>query len=81
MNDEIHDPVNSPSHYCKGDQGIECIDAIDAAISDLGGIEGHYTGSALAYLWRWKAKGEGGAQDLKKARWYLDRLIERVESR
>ena len=81
MNDAIHDPVNSPSHYCKGDQGIECIDAIDAAISDLGGIEGHYTGSALAYLWRWKAKGEGGAQDLKKARWYLDRLIERVESR
>lgn len=80
MSDEIHDPVNSPSHYCKG-EGIECIDAIDAAINDLGGIEGHYTGSALAYLWRWKAKGEGGAQDLKKARWYLDRLIERVESR
>ena len=75
----MSDPVNSPSHYCTGDQGIECIDAIDAAISDLGGIEGHYTGSALAYLWRWKKKG--GGQDLKKARWYLDRLIERVESR
>jgi hypothetical protein len=75
----MNDPVNSPSHYCKGDQGIECIDAIDAAISDLGGIEGHYTGSALAYLWRWKSKN--GAQDLKKARWYLDRLIERVEHR
>ena len=78
MNDEIHDLVNSPSHYCKGN-GVECIDAIDAAISDLGGIEGHYTASALAYLWRWKSKG--GVQDLKKARWYLDRLIERVENR
>lgn len=74
----MNDPVNSPRHYCKG-EGIECIDAIDAAISDLGGIEGHYTGSALAYLWRWKSKN--GAEDLKKARWYLDRLIERVEHR
>jgi hypothetical protein len=78
MTDIIHDPVNSPSHYCKG-EGIECIDAIDAAISDLSGSEAHYTATALAYLWRWKSKG--GAQDLKKARWYLDRLIERVESR
>ena len=74
----MNDPVNSPSHYCKG-EGIECIDAIDAAIRDLGGIEGHYTGSALAYLWRWQSKG--GVQYLKKARWYLDRLIERVEFR
>ena len=78
MNDIIHDPVNSPSHYCKG-EGIECIDAIDAAISDLSGSEAHYTATALAYLWRWRSKN--GAQDLKKARWYLDRLIERVESR
>ena len=78
MNDAIHDPVNSPSHYCKG-EGIECIDAIDAAISDLSGSEAHYTATALAYLWRWRSKN--GAQDLKKARWYLDRLIERVESR
>lgn len=78
MNDAIHDPVNSPSHYCKG-EGIECIDAIDAAISDLSGSEAHYTATALAYLWRWKSKN--GAQDLKKARWYLDRLIERVEHR
>ena len=78
MSDIIHDPVNSPSHYCKG-EGIECIDAIDAAISDLSGSEAHYTATALAYLWRWRSKN--GAQDLKKARWYLDRLIERVESR
>lgn len=78
MSDIIHDPVNSPSHYCKG-EGIECIDAIDAAISDLSGSEAHYTATALAYLWRWRSKN--GAQDLKKARWYLDRLIERVEHR
>jgi hypothetical protein len=64
MNDAIHDPVNSPSHYCKG-EGIECIDAIDAAISDLSGSEAHYTASALAYLWRWRSKN--GAQDLKKS--------------
>lgn len=69
------DNVNRPSHYCKG--GIECIDACDAAISDLDGREGHYTASAIQYLWRWKAKN--GAEDLRKARWYVERLIRLAE--
>lgn len=66
--------VDSPAHYIKG--GIECIDAVDAAISDLDGPEAHYTASAIQYLWRWKSKG--GVEDLQKARWYLNRLIAAV---
>jgi hypothetical protein len=65
------DPIN-PSHYKQG--GIECIEAIKAAIGD--GFIGYVWGNVLKYLWRWPKKG--GVDDLKKARWYLDRLIKEV---
>ena len=65
------DPVN-PSHYKQG--GIECIEAIKAATGD--GFIGYVWGNVLKYLWRWPKKG--GVDDLKKARWYLDRLIREV---
>ena len=65
------DPVN-PSHYKQG--GIECIEAIKAATGD--GFVGYVWGNVLKYLWRWPKKG--GVDDLKKARWYLDRLIQEV---
>jgi len=67
------DSVNSPPHYNRG--GIECIDAIEAAVKDLAGPEAVLTANALKYLWRWKDKG--GVEDLRKARWYIDRLIKR----
>lgn len=66
-----HDPVNMPSHYTSGK--VECIDAIEAATSSLNGFEAFCTGNALKYLWRWKLKG--GEEDLKKARWYIDKMI------
>ena len=69
--------VDHPGHYNPG--GIECIDAIAAATCDLRGEEAFCTGNALKYLWRWKAKA--GVEDLKKARWYIDRMIERMEGR
>jgi hypothetical protein len=65
------DPVN-PSHYKQG--GIECIEAIKAATGE--GFVGYVWGNVLKYLWRWPKKG--GVDDLKKARWYLDRLIKEV---
>jgi hypothetical protein len=65
------DPIN-PLHYKQG--GIECIDAIKAATGD--GFIGYVWGNVLKYLWRWPKKG--GVDDLKKARWYLDRLIKEV---
>ena len=69
------DTVNHPPHYNKGK--VECIDAIESAVSDLNGIEAVCTANAIKYLYRWKAKD--GVESLKKARWYLDRLINNLE--
>lgn len=66
------DTIN-PSHYKQGD--VECIDAIKAATTD--GFTGYLTGNILKYIWRWKHKN--GIEDLRKARWYLDRLIGELE--
>lgn len=66
------DSVNHPPHYTAGE--IECIDAIAAATQELKGIEAACTANAIKYLWRWKMKN--GVEDLRKARWYVDRLIE-----
>ena len=71
--EEMSDNVNHPAHYTQGD--VECIDAIEAAVSELSGIDAVCTGNAIKYLWRWKQKN--GIEDLKKARWYINRLIER----
>ncbi|MGK9252379.1 DUF3310 domain-containing protein [Paenibacillus humicus] len=69
----MSDPVNHPDHYTAGK--IECIDAIEAATTGLSGPEAYSTGAAIKYLWRWKKKN--GLEDLKKARWYIDRLIQK----
>lgn len=67
----IEDAVNHPAHYTAGD--VECIDAIEAAITGLTGIEAYCTGNAMKYLWRWSQKN--GKEDLQKAHWHLERLI------
>ena len=64
------DQVNHPPHYQCG--GIETIDVIRAK---LGPGFGYYCeGNAIKYLTRWRLKG--GVEDLRKARVYLDWLIE-----
>jgi hypothetical protein len=68
------DPVN-PSHYKQG--SIECIEAIKAALGV--GFIAYLWGNILKYLWRWPNKN--GIEDLKKARWYLDRLIQEEEAK
>ena len=68
------DIVNHPPHYTAG--GIECIDALEAATIELHGIEAVCTANAIKYLWRWKMKN--GTEDLKKAIWYINRIIERA---
>ena len=65
------DVVNHPAHYTNGK--VECIDAIESAVSGLDGVEAVLTGHIIRYVWRWK--GKNGAEDLRKAKWYLDRLI------
>lgn len=72
----IPDMVNHPSHYMS-ETGLEAIDVIEAFTFDLKGIEAVCTGNALKYLCRWKSKN--GVEDLKKAEWYLNRLIKHVE--
>lgn len=67
-----HDPVNRPSHYTSHPSGVECIT-----------ITRHMTfncGNAIKYLWRSGLKGEAPAvQDLKKAAFYLNDEIKRIE--
>ena len=67
---EKNDPVNFPAHYNKGDIG--CIDAIESATNS--GFEFYLQGNILKYLWRYKYKN--GIEDLNKAQWYLNKLIE-----
>ena len=57
---------------------IEAIDAIESSCSGLSGYEGFLTGTVLKYMFRWRWKGTAVA-DLKKARYYLDRLIAEEE--
>lgn len=71
-----NDNVNHPQHY-KAANGLEAIDVIEAFTSDLSGFEATHTANALKYLLRWKHKN--GLEDLKKARWYLDRLIDKLD--
>lgn len=69
--DAAVDAVNNPPHYTAG--GIEAIDAIEAALSDEG-FRGALKANVLKYMWRYEKKSDPIA-DLRKARWYLDRLI------
>ena len=71
------DPVNHPSHYTRGN--IECIDAIDAAVAFLPADEAVCVANVIKYVWRYTDKTP--VESLKKARWYLDRLIGKVERR
>lgn len=72
----MSDVVNHPAHY----QGkVECIDCLEAATEGLNGIEAVCTANAIKYLYRWKKKN--GKTDLLKSIWYINRLIEHLESK
>ena len=64
------DMVNSPPHYAAS--AVECIEAIQASMSGVQ-FRGYCKGCVMKYLWRWENKG--GVEDLRKAEWYLKRLI------
>lgn len=70
------DMVNHPPHY-QSKTGLEVIHVIEAFTDGLTGIEATDTGNVIKYICRWK--GKNGLQDLNKAKWYLEHLIERVE--
>lgn len=66
----VAETVNHPAHYNAHPSGVECIDIVEPMTFNVG--------NAVKYLWR---AGEKGAllDDLKKARWYIDREIARLE--
>lgn len=72
----MEDVVNHPEHY-QTSKGLETIDVIEAFTEDLTGMEAVCTANALKYVCRWKKKN--GVQDLKKAKWYLEKLIEKLD--
>lgn len=74
--EENPDMVNHPSHY-KTKNGLETIDVIEAFTDGLNGIEATDTGNVIKYICRWKKKN--GLEDLKKAQWYLNHLINHIE--
>lgn len=73
---EPQNNVNHPTHY-QSDSGIECIDAIQA-MSSPDEFVGFLKGNIIKYVWRYKNKS--GVEDLEKAQWYLNKLIETQQS-
>lgn len=72
MPDEKRDTVdwvNHPPHYKQHPSGVECIQITEWMNFNLG--------NAVKYIWRAGDKGDI-LEDLKKARWYLDREIKRL---
>ena len=76
-------PVETPKHY---NQSIQCWDAMEAMQDDTDRepcivVTPHMAtlwGNIFRYIWRWPYKKKP-VEDLRKARAYLDRLIERAE--
>lgn len=66
-----HDAVNHPAHYTQHPSGVECIAVTEHMNFCLG--------NAVKYIWRSGDKGNA-VEDLRKARWYLDREIGRLLS-
>ena len=70
--------IEKRDYYHRG--SVEAIDAIESACTGLTGYEGFLTGTCLKYHFRWRWKGTAVAA-LKKARYYLDRLIAEEEKK
>jgi hypothetical protein len=67
----VTDNVNHPPHYKAHPSGVECITVTEHFNFNVG--------NAIKYLWRSGLKG-ALIEDLKKARWYVDREIQRLEA-
>ena len=73
---ESSDPMINPSHY-KTKNGLETIEVIEAFTDGLNGIEAVDVGHILRYITRYKKKN--GIQDVRKAAWYCNHLIQYLE--
>jgi len=77
MEEDEFNPVTKPIHY--NQNGIECIEAIEAMMCGIDKPHGYHAGNVLKYLWRFEYKN--GLEDLQKAKWYLERLIEKYKEK
>lgn len=75
----MSDNVNRPKHYTSSESGIECIDAIEAALTP-DEFRGFCKGNALKYVWRERHKGRA-IEDLEKSAWYTSRLAETMKKK
>lgn len=73
---DLKDNVNHPSHYTQGK--VECIDALESATIGKSGIEAVCVANVIKYLWRYEEKN--GIEDVKKAQFYLNRLLATLEN-
>lgn len=71
------DNINQPPHYNTGD--IECIQAIQSSMTTRQ-FQGYLKGNVMKYIWRYEYKSKV-VEDLKKANWYLERLINTYEEK
>ena len=71
------DETDKPKHYTEGP--IECIETVNA-MTEQNGEGAYHRGSIVKYLWRCFDKGDA-LNDLKKARWFINDLIERLEKK
>jgi hypothetical protein len=72
MSKPHHDPINHPKHYTQHPSGVECIEVAE-----------HYNfclGNAIKYIWRAGIKSDNPVEDLKKAAWYIEREIQRLNN-
>lgn len=68
--------ATNPTYYHKGK--FECIDILEEVLKDTSGIKAFCLGNCIKYLWRHDHKN--GVEDLKKARWYLEKLISNIDT-
>lgn len=69
--EDIDNDAINPNHYKSGN--MECIDALAETLGSEG-IKAFCKGNVIKYLWRYEKKN--GVEDLRKAQWYLNKLIE-----
>lgn len=75
MTNEQHNTINHPNHYTQGQ--LEVID-IMADKMTYEEFKGYLQGNVWKYMFRWQHKN--GTEDLKKAQWYNQRLIDHVNN-
>jgi hypothetical protein len=72
------DMVNHPPHYNHNEGGLECIDYIKQQLG--ASFPSYLEGSIIKYIHRHKYKHQNNIQDLEKAQWYLNKLIEHYKN-